>query len=142
MHLQNIKVIHRDLKAGNILLHSDGRVKLSMLCRLYVHTHSFTQCHAYLLTFLVDFGVSAKNKKDGQKRDSFIGTPYWMAPEVVLCENSKENPYDFRADVWSLGITIIELAEMSPPYQDMHPMRVLFKIPKSAPPTFNEPSKW
>lgn len=90
-HLHDSWVIHRDLKAGNVLLKADGTVKLT------------------------DFGVSAMNKKAGQKRDTFIGTPYWMAPEVVLCENSKEKPYDSKADVWSFGITMIEFAETSPP---------------------------
>lgn len=67
---------------------------------------------------------------------------YWMAPEVVLCENSKDRPYDYKADIWSFGITLIEFAEMSPPWHDLHPMRVLFKIPKSAPPTLNNMEKW
>lgn len=111
-------IIHRDLKAGNILLKADGTVKLT------------------------DFGVSAKNRKLTDKRDTFIGTPYWMAPEVVLCENSKDKPYDYSSDMWSFGITLIELAETSPPYSDMHPMRVLFKIPKADPPTLTEQSKW
>eukprot|EP00054_Salpingoeca_dolichothecata_P008757 m.49619 g.49619 ORF g.49619 m.49619 type:complete len:878 (-) comp17939_c0_seq2:243-2876(-) len=117
-HLHTHKVIHRDMKAGNVLITSQGRVKLT------------------------DFGVSALNKKENQKRDTFIGTPYWMAPEVVLCENVRDRPYDYKADIWSLGITLIEFAEMSPPYHDMHPMRVLFKIPKAMPPTLTEPHKW
>eukprot|EP00051_Salpingoeca_urceolata_P005131 m.70592 g.70592 ORF g.70592 m.70592 type:complete len:855 (-) comp14077_c0_seq3:55-2619(-) len=117
-HLHANRVIHRDMKAGNILIASDGRIRLT------------------------DFGVSALLKKEGQKRDTFIGTPYWMAPEVVICENIRDRPYDSKVDVWSLGITLIELAEMSPPYHDMHPMRVLFKIPKAMPPTLNEPHKW
>eukprot|EP00042_Codosiga_hollandica_P058087 m.871619 g.871619 ORF g.871619 m.871619 type:complete len:912 (+) comp59764_c0_seq3:839-3574(+) len=118
VHLQSKRVIHRDMKAGNILLTANGRIKI------------------------IDFGVSALLKKEGQRRDTFIGTPFWMAPEVVLCENSKDVQYDFRADIWSLGITLIELAETSPPYHDMHPMRVLFKIPKAPPPTLMEGSKW
>jgi len=111
-------VIHRDLKAGNVLLKQDGTVKLT------------------------DFGVSAKNKKKDQKRNTFIGTPYWMAPEVVLCENSSDKPYSYPSDIWSFGITLIEFAEMAPPWHDMHPMRVLFKIPKSPSPTLTDPSKW
>eukprot|EP00049_Salpingoeca_infusionum_P027457 m.32495 g.32495 ORF g.32495 m.32495 type:complete len:827 (+) comp9526_c0_seq2:241-2721(+) len=111
-------VIHRDMKAGNILLCANGRVKLT------------------------DFGVSAFCKNGKIQRSSFIGTPYWMAPEVVICENIRDRPYTCSADIWSLGITLIELAETNPPYQDMHPMRVLFKIPKAMPPTLNEPHKW
>ncbi|XP_032397777.1 STE20-like serine/threonine-protein kinase isoform X1 [Etheostoma spectabile] len=117
-YLHENKVIHRDLKAGNILLSLDGEVKLA------------------------DFGVSAKNTKTLQRRDSFIGTPYWMAPEVVMCETSKDRPYDFKADIWSLGITLIELAQIEPPNHEMNPMRVLLKIAKSEPPTLMHPSRW
>uniref|UniRef100_M3Z9A2 non-specific serine/threonine protein kinase n=1 Tax=Nomascus leucogenys TaxID=61853 RepID=M3Z9A2_NOMLE len=89
-----------------------------------------------------DFGVSAKNTRTIQRRDSFIGTPYWMAPEVVMCETSKDRPYDYKADVWSLGITLIEMAEIEPPHHELNPMRVLLKIAKSEPPTLAQPSRW
>ncbi|XDV50291.1 hypothetical protein PO909_019369 [Leuciscus waleckii] len=118
VYLHENKIIHRDLKAGNILLTSDGDVKLA------------------------DFGVSAKNTKTLQRRDSFIGTPYWMAPEVVMCETSKDRPYDYKADIWSLGVTLIELAQIEPPNHEMNPMRVLLKIAKSEPPTLAAPSRW
>ncbi|XP_053708951.1 STE20-like kinase b isoform X3 [Synchiropus splendidus] len=118
LYLHDNKIIHRDLKAGNILLTLDGDVKLA------------------------DFGVSAKNSKTLQRRDSFIGTPYWMAPEVVMCETSKDRPYDYKADVWSLGVTLIELAQMEPPNHEMNPMRVLLKIAKAEPPTLLQPSRW
>ncbi|XDV15621.1 hypothetical protein PO909_015667 [Leuciscus waleckii] len=118
VYLHENKVIHRDLKAGNILLTLDGDVKLA------------------------DFGVSAKNTKTVQRRDSFIGTPYWMAPEVVMCETSKDRPYDYKADIWSLGVTLIELAQIEPPNHEMNPMRVLLKIAKADPPTLQQPSKW
>uniref|UniRef100_A0A3B5KZ16 non-specific serine/threonine protein kinase n=1 Tax=Xiphophorus couchianus TaxID=32473 RepID=A0A3B5KZ16_9TELE len=117
-YLHEAKVIHRDLKAGNILLSLDGEVKLA------------------------DFGVSAKNTNTLQRRDSFIGTPYWMAPEVVMCETSKDRPYDYKADIWSLGVTLIELAQIEPPNHEMNPMRVLLKIAKSEPPTLMHPSRW
>ncbi|XP_037126572.1 serine/threonine-protein kinase 10 [Syngnathus acus] len=117
-YLHSIKIIHRDLKAGNILLMLDGDIKLA------------------------DFGVSAKNTKTLQRRDSFIGTPYWMAPEVVMCETMKDAPYDYKADIWSLGITLIELAQIEPPHHDLNPMRVLLKIAKSEPPSLDQPSKW
>ncbi|OXB82379.1 UNVERIFIED_CONTAM: hypothetical protein H355_009304 [Colinus virginianus] len=91
---------------------------------------------------LADFGVSAKNTRTIQRRDSFIGTPYWMAPEVVMCETSKDRPYDYKADIWSLGITLIEMAQIEPPHHELNPMRVLLKIAKSDPPTLAQPSKW
>uniref|UniRef100_A0A669C5Q3 non-specific serine/threonine protein kinase n=1 Tax=Oreochromis niloticus TaxID=8128 RepID=A0A669C5Q3_ORENI len=118
VYLHENKIIHRDLKAGNILLTLDGDVKLA------------------------DFGVSAKNTKTLQRRDSFIGTPYWMAPEVVMCETSKDRPYDYKADIWSLGVTLIEMAQVEPPNHEMNPMRVLLKIAKSDPPTLMQPSRW
>ncbi|XP_047463437.1 serine/threonine-protein kinase 10 [Mugil cephalus] len=117
-YLHSMKIIHRDLKAGNILLMLDGDIKLA------------------------DFGVSAKNTKTLQRRDSFIGTPYWMAPEVVMCETMKDAPYDYKADIWSLGITLIELAQIEPPHHELNPMRVLLKIAKSDPPTLEQASKW
>uniref|UniRef100_A0A914KRE7 Protein kinase domain-containing protein n=1 Tax=Meloidogyne incognita TaxID=6306 RepID=A0A914KRE7_MELIC len=115
--LHSQAVIHRDLKAGNILLSADGIVKLA------------------------DFGVSAI-MKNHQKRDSFIGTPYWMAPEVIICETFKDQPYDSRADIWSLGITLIEMAQIEPPNHNMNPMRVVIKIQKSEPPTLAHPQRW
>uniref|UniRef100_A0A1I7RLT9 Protein kinase domain-containing protein n=1 Tax=Bursaphelenchus xylophilus TaxID=6326 RepID=A0A1I7RLT9_BURXY len=111
-------VIHRDLKAGNILLTSDGTIKLA------------------------DFGVSAMMKEKQDKRNSFIGTPYWMAPEVMVCETFKDKPYDCIADVWSLGITCIEMAQMDPPNYQVSAMRVVIKIQKSDPPKFDDPKKW
>ncbi|CAG4948322.1 unnamed protein product [Parnassius apollo] len=116
--LHSRRVIHRDLKAGNVLATMTGGVKLA------------------------DFGVSAKNKSTLQKHDTFIGTPYWMAPEVVLCETFRDNPYDFKVDIWSLGITLIEFAQMEPPNHEMTPMRVLLKIQKSDPPGLDQPSRW
>lgn len=92
--------------------------------------------------FVADFGVSAKNKHTLQKHDTFIGTPYWMAPELVLCETFRDNPYDYKVDIWSLGITLIEFAQMEPPNSEMSPMRVLLKIQKSEPPKLDQPSKW
>ncbi|KAN0025672.1 hypothetical protein ACTFIU_010266 [Dictyostelium citrinum] len=107
-YLHHTNVIHRDLKGANILLTESGDVKLA------------------------DFGVSGLLDKNS-KRNTFIGTPYWMAPEVI--ENrSNPVPYDTKADIWSLGITLIELAEAEPPLSEIHPMKVLFQIPYRDPP--------
>jgi len=113
VHLHAHKLIHRDIKAGNILLTSQGHAKLA------------------------DFGVSAQVSTMKSKRDTLIGTPYWMAPEVIL-----ETKYDERCDVWSLGITLIEMAEGVPPLDHIHPMRAIFQIPKRDPPKFQEEAKW
>lgn len=78
---------------------------------------------------------------EGKRVNSFIGTPYWMAPEVI--ENSKfECPYDVAVDIWSLGITALEIAQAGPPHADINPMRALGVIQTSEPPTLNEPEKW
>lgn len=117
-YIHDNKVIHRDLKAGNVLLTMDGGVKLA------------------------DFGVSAKNKNTYDKRGTFIGTPYWLAPEVILCETFIDAKYDYKADVWSLGISLIEFAQMDPPNHDVSPVRVMLKIQKSDPPRLDYPSKY
>ncbi|KAF3840707.1 hypothetical protein F7725_006569 [Dissostichus mawsoni] len=90
---------------------------------------------------LVDFGVSAQLDRTVGRRNTFIGTPYWMAPEVIACDENPDSTYDYRSDIWSLGITAIEMAEGAPPLCDMHPMRALFLIPRNPPPKLKS-KKW
>uniref|UniRef100_A0A4W4HDR2 non-specific serine/threonine protein kinase n=1 Tax=Electrophorus electricus TaxID=8005 RepID=A0A4W4HDR2_ELEEL len=138
-HLHQHKVIHRDIKGQNVLLTENAEVKL------------------------VDFGVSAQLDRTVGRRNTFIGTPYWMAPEVIACDENPDATYDFKSDLWSLGITAIEMAEgapREPPLPpssfnlslslslslslalcDMHPMRALFLIPRNPAPRLKS-KKW
>lgn len=106
-------VCHRDIKCGNVLLTDDGHVKLA------------------------DFGVSAELNNTVNMRKTLTGSPFWMAPEVI-----RENHYDGRADVWSLGITMIEMAEGTPPHANLNPLRAIFLIPSKPPPTLADPDSW
>ncbi|XP_034238185.1 serine/threonine-protein kinase mig-15 isoform X6 [Thrips palmi] len=116
-YLHNNKVIHRDIKGQNVLLTDNAEVKL------------------------VDFGVSAQLDRTIGRRNTFIGTPYWMAPEVIACDENPDATYDNRSDLWSLGITALEMAESQPPLCDLHPMRALFLIPRN-PPARLKSKKW
>ncbi|KAK0135995.1 Mitogen-activated protein kinase kinase kinase kinase 5 [Merluccius polli] len=117
-YLHGQKKIHRDIKGANILLNDQGEVKLA------------------------DFGISAQITATLARRMSFIGTPYWMAPEVAAVEI--KGGYNELCDIWSVGITAIELVELQPPLFDVHPLRVLFLMSKSGyqPPKLKDKSKW
>ncbi|KAG7496033.1 mitogen-activated protein kinase kinase kinase kinase 2 isoform X2 [Solea senegalensis] len=117
-HLHETGKMHRDIKGANILLTDRGDVKLA------------------------DFGVAAEISASVAKRKSFIGTPYWMAPEVAAVE--KKGGYNHLCDIWAVGITAIELAELQPPMFDLHPMRALMLMSKSnfQPPKLKDKSKW
>ncbi|XP_061915529.1 mitogen-activated protein kinase kinase kinase kinase 3-like isoform X5 [Entelurus aequoreus] len=117
-YLHNKGKMHRDIKGANILLTDNGYVKLA------------------------DFGVSAQITATLAKRKSFIGTPYWMAPEVAAVE--RKGGYNQLCDIWAVGITAIELAELQPPMFELHPMRALFLMTKSnfQPPKLKDKAKW
>ncbi|XP_075812998.1 nik-related protein kinase [Microtus pennsylvanicus] len=110
-HLHAHRVIHRDIKGQNVLLTHNAEVKL------------------------VDFGVSAQVSRTNGRRNSFIGTPYWMAPEVIHCDEDPRRSYDYRSDVWSVGITAIEMAEGAPPLWNLQPLEALFVILRESAPT-------
>ncbi|XP_074328495.1 serine/threonine-protein kinase 1 isoform X1 [Apium graveolens] len=112
-YLHSIFKVHRDIKGGNILLTEQGEVKLG------------------------DFGVAAQLTRTMSKRNTFIGTPHWMAPEVI-----QESRYDGKVDVWALGVSAIEMAEGLPPRSSVHPMRVLFMISIEPAPMLEDKEKW
>ncbi|KAI0501121.1 hypothetical protein KFK09_016064 [Dendrobium nobile] len=112
-YLHSIFKVHRDIKGGNILLTEQGEVKLG------------------------DFGVAAQLTRTMSKRNTFIGTPHWMAPEVI-----QESRYDGKVDVWALGVSAIEMAEGLPPRSSVHPMRVLFMISREPAPMLEDKEKW
>ena len=109
-YLHDNKKIHRDIKAGNILLDHRGNAKLA------------------------DFGVSAQLIHSNGLKDTFIGTPFWMSPEVI-----SRSKYNKKTDIWSLGITAIELAEGQPPYSHIHPVRAMFVIKNNPPKGLSKP---
>ncbi|CAM9745519.1 unnamed protein product, partial [Ectocarpus fasciculatus] len=108
LHLE--RKIHRDVKAGNILVASDGTVRLA------------------------DFGESVQLTHSIAKRQTFAGSPYWMAPEVIMAQDT----YNSKADIWSLGVTAIEMIKGRPPYSEMHPMKAVLCIPNNPPPTLGK----
>ncbi|KAH3760961.1 STE/STE20 protein kinase [Pelomyxa schiedti] len=116
-YLHRLGFIHRDIKGANILLTRQGGVKL------------------------VDFGICSHISEKTPSRTTFIGTPYWMAPEVIA-NRLRHSPYTTKADVWSLGITLFELSEGAPPLAQHHPMKALLMIPYRDPPKFANPSQW
>ncbi|XP_049784574.1 myosin-IIIb-like [Schistocerca cancellata] len=118
IYLHSNHCMHRDVKGHNILLTEEAHVKL------------------------VDFGVSSHLAATLARRNTSVGTPYWMAPEVIACEQQLDSSYDARCDVWSVGITAIELAEGDPPLSDLHPMRALFQIPRIPPPSLARPEEY
>eukprot|EP00040_Diaphanoeca_grandis_P033276 m.203418 g.203418 ORF g.203418 m.203418 type:complete len:2409 (+) comp32853_c0_seq4:216-7442(+) len=117
-YLHKNKVVHRDIKGQNILFSRGPRVKL------------------------VDFGVAATLAEHSSRTKTMIGTPYWMAPEVILCDTNDDGEYDVRCDIWSLGIVAIELAEGQPPLLNVKPLKALKMIPKLDPPKLDSKSKW
>eukprot|EP00111_Clytia_hemisphaerica_P023422 TCONS_00069001-protein len=117
-YLHKNKVMHRDIKGPNILMTITGEVKI------------------------IDYGVSSELHNTMERRNTSVGSPFWMAPEVIACEQQLDYNYNIKCDVWSMGITAIELADGDPPYADEHPMKALFKIPRNPPPTVKKPEDW
>jgi len=113
LYLHSFHRIHRDVKSDNLYLSRNGHVKLG------------------------DFGFAIQLTKSKSKRNSVIGTPYWMAPEMITGEE-----YDTSVDIWSLGITVMEMAESEPPYMDQPPIRAVYYIVNKGIPQLKDQNKW
>jgi len=113
VYIHSLHRIHRDIKSDNILLNDAGEVKIA------------------------DFGYAAQLTQQQQKRNTVVGTPYWMAPELI-----RGHDYGIKVDIWSLGIMVMEMAEGEPPYMEFPPLRALFLITTKGIPDLKEPFKW
>lgn len=111
VYLHSHNIIHRDIKASNILITKRGKIKM------------------------VDFGISRELSQSQSRANSFVGSPFWMSPEIVLSQGG--GTYTKKIDIWSLGITLIQLAELEPPKHQVHPMRVIFSIINDPSPSFS-----
>ncbi|XP_016300883.1 myosin-IIIb [Sinocyclocheilus anshuiensis] len=144
-HLHNNRIIHRDVKGNNILLTTDGGVKLvdfgvsAQLTSARLRRNTSVGTPFWMAP---EVCVSAQLTSARLRRNTSVGTPFWMAPEVIACEQQYDYSYDARCDVWSLGITAIELADGDPPLAEMHPVKALFKIPRNPSPTLRQPKHW